>query len=313
MDQYQNAVVVSEGVSDSEGYRDPGPVMAALLRFRLVVVAVLILLAVVLAGPVAGHFSSPQAWKDQIAVLDEKTSNVMGLTAGSAAVSAGLSAIPGDAGTPIAEKLMDLSVNFGIVLIALYLEKYLLTIFGLLAFRVLFPAALVMAAIALLRYARAGAPGAWAGLAVRVALVGAVVFATIPTSIWVADTIDATFETSRQTQLEAQSAKEAAEQARKGDGAGTDVFEFIKDLPRTLTKGVTDAVADAQTALNRFVESFAIMIVTSCAVPLLVVFFYVWAAHALLGVDVEGAYAFARKRARKMRPPRRASSAQKTE
>ncbi|MFR3451715.1 MAG: hypothetical protein ACLTSX_09255 [Collinsella sp.] len=59
-----------------------------------------------------------------IATIDEKIDNVLTLTAGSAGASALISAIPGDAGSPIAEKLMDLSTGFLIVLAALFLEKY---------------------------------------------------------------------------------------------------------------------------------------------------------------------------------------------
>ena len=78
----------------------------------------------------------------------------MGLTAASAAASAGLSAIPSDAGTPIAEKLIEPAGNFGIILAIVFLEKYLLTIFGTAAFGLLVPVGCVLGIIAVMTYGR---------------------------------------------------------------------------------------------------------------------------------------------------------------
>ena len=87
------------------------------------------------------HFSSPSAHADVIATINEKIDNVLTLTAGSAGASALISAIPGDAGSPIADKLMDLSTGFLIVLAALFLEKYLIAIFSAAALGLAFPIA----------------------------------------------------------------------------------------------------------------------------------------------------------------------------
>ena len=65
----------------------------------------------------------------------------MELAAASTAASAALSAILGDAATPISVKLADLSGSFLIVLSAIYLEKYLVTITGYASFGVLIPLA----------------------------------------------------------------------------------------------------------------------------------------------------------------------------
>ena len=39
-------------------------------------------------------------------------------------------------------------------------------------------------------------------------------------------------------------------------------------------------------ALNRFVESLAVMIVTACIIPLLVLLFFLWLIRQLTGVDL---------------------------
>ena len=92
-------------------------------RMRAIVTVALVALIAVLVFGLAPHFSSPEAHAGVIATIDEKIDNVLTLTAGSAGASALISAIPGDAGSPIADKLMDLSTGFLIVLAALFLEK----------------------------------------------------------------------------------------------------------------------------------------------------------------------------------------------
>ena len=59
--------------------------------------------------------------------LDDKKTTALELTAAATAASAAITLIPGDAGTPIADKLADLSSYFLIVVCAIYLEKYLVT------------------------------------------------------------------------------------------------------------------------------------------------------------------------------------------
>ena len=88
--------------------------------------------------------STPSTYTKTIASLDEKKTTVMELTAASTAVSAAITLIPGDTGTPIAEKLVDLSTYFLVVLCAIYLEKYMLTLAGYGVFKVLIPAICIL-------------------------------------------------------------------------------------------------------------------------------------------------------------------------
>ena len=94
-----------------------------------------------IAAPVA---ADPAVHQSSIQLLDEKEKTVRELTTASTAASLAASALPGDMGTPIANKLTDLSTGFLVVLCVLYLEKYLLTITGFAAFKVLIPAAMVI-------------------------------------------------------------------------------------------------------------------------------------------------------------------------
>ena len=102
--------------------------------------------------PIAQKMSQPQTFSHAIESLEKKQETVLELTAASTAASVAITLLPGDAATPIADKLADLSGYFLIVLCAIFLEKYLLTIMAGAAFRVLLPLACVLLAASLFFY-----------------------------------------------------------------------------------------------------------------------------------------------------------------
>ena len=81
---------------------------------------------------------------DTINALDKSRSKVMELAAAAVASSSAITLLPGDVGTPIAQELADMSKYFLIVLCAIYLEKFLLTVTGFVAFKYVIPVACVL-------------------------------------------------------------------------------------------------------------------------------------------------------------------------
>ncbi len=104
------------------------------------ITAVILLLVAILSITVIGKYASaPENHQKTIASLDEKKQTVMELTAASTVTSALITLLPGDTATPIAEKMADVSGYLLVVLCAIYLEKYLVTITGYVAFTYLIP------------------------------------------------------------------------------------------------------------------------------------------------------------------------------
>lgn len=96
--------------------------------------------------------------------------------------------IPGDTATPIATKLADLTSCFLLILCTIFLEKYLLTITGYAAFKILIPIALLLVIIRIY----------WpkdilVKLALKLGLFGLFLFATVPASVFVSDLIEKTY------------------------------------------------------------------------------------------------------------------------
>ena len=106
---------------------------------KIIICLSLIVFAAASIGPLASRFTEPERYTEYTASLDEKTETVLKLMAASTVTSAGISAIPGDTATPIAEKLADFSEYFLMILCVLYAEKYMLTLVPMGVFRGLIP------------------------------------------------------------------------------------------------------------------------------------------------------------------------------
>ena len=308
MDQIdQNALepAAEEGLYEVNELASPelDPIVGLLGRFRYAIVALLAVLALVSLFPLRETFSSPETYTATISTLDEKKANVTALVASSTALSAGISVLPDDTGSAIADKLMDVSVDLGIVLVVIYLEKYLLTIFGFLSFGVLMPIGLAGLAAAVALLGRSAISRTFTHVAVRLLLLGAILVSVVPASVWVTDRIDETYETSvAAASVEQETQEQEQPQSDEGDEGIlefiTGIPEAVANLPQTVADGVTSVTQDILDQVNALVEAFAVMVVTSCAVPVLVLLLFLWVANMLLGIKIEVPVAALQQRAR---------------
>ncbi len=213
--------------------------------------------------------SSPTTYAKTIASLDEKKTTVMELTAASTAVSAAITLIPGDTATPIAEKLADLSTYFLVVLCAIYLEKYMLTLAGFAVFKVMVPVVCILFIVNVLRKSEA-----CKRLMKKIGVLSLALIFLVPVSVKVSDFIQNTYEESINETIS--SAKEMSNELED---------EEDKSLWDRITDGATSAVKKVEQSLNQFVEALAVLIVTSCIIPILILVFFVWLMKMLLGMD----------------------------
>lgn len=308
-------------------------------------VALLVIVALVFAFPVAGVMGSKETYRGSIEKLDAKAQTVTALVGTTTAASVAISAIPGDTGIPVADKLMDVAADFAIVLGAIYLEKYMLTIFGLAACRVVVPLACALGVGYVL--VREDVP--WrAGLrasAVKLALLALALTLVVPASVQVSNMIEETFEydaTSVSSEIDTGDTEsaadseaattegaDAADDAQASDeassassdeapdastdpigafaawvgGLGEDIGSALSGAGAAVSSGVTGILDTAKDWVARLIEAFAVMIVTNCVIPVVVLLFFVWIINVLMGLNIElparpGASLLRRHRAR---------------
>ena len=245
---------------------------------KKVFICVLLLLAAVISLLYLGDWAMKiETHSHTINSIDDKVDMVMKLTAASTVASAGISAIPGDTATPIAEKLADFTQYFLLIMCVLYAEKYSVTIIGLATFKILLPLACVFMGISLF-----SENALWRRLSVKFAVFGLTIFLIIPASIRVSDMIYTTFDDSINNTINTaeQIADDTVELTDAGDNSG-----LVQSILNGISETASSLTEKAANTLNRFVETLAVMIVTSCVIPILVVIFFVWVAKIITGVN----------------------------
>lgn len=254
----------------------------ALRRHRKMIVTVLLILGALLSCfVVANYAESPQYHKKAIAFLDEKA-NVTLITAASATTSTLISMIPDDTASPIANEIADITSCFLVVLCAIYLEKYLLTLTGYFSFRILFPIAFILWAI-YINVKREQLKN----LAMKLVVFGIAIYVAVPMSVKISSLIEDTYQTSIAVTIEnaKQSATEIQENAE--DLAEEDEEGFFQGLINKIGGGVTGAVEKVKYMLNNFMEAAAIMMITSCVIPILVMVFLIWIVRVIWGINIK--------------------------
>ena len=249
------------------------------------VAAVLILaLAIILSCTVVGNkLTDPATYAHTIAVLDDNRATVLGLSAASAAASAAISALPEDICSPLAQQISEFTTWFLLILSVIYLEKYLLTIFGAAACFFLLPvgcSALLANCFFSRNFLRA--------MGTKLVALGAALLLVIPTSVWISDQINAIYAKSIEITVESAN---AVSENLIGEITGeseesTSVIDEAKAILGDLSGSVAAVVEQFKNVLNRFVEATAVMIVTTCLIPILVILFFVWLVKALFGIPI---------------------------
>jgi competence protein ComGC len=225
-------------------------------------ILILIFVGVLSVTKISGWMGNPANHEHSIERTEDNIDKVMKLSAGAAATSVAVTMLPGDVATPVAEQLAEMSKYFLVILSALYLEKYLITLTGYVTFTWLVPifCALVIGYIffnkkILLRFAG------------KIAICSLAICLVIPISVKISDVINETQENSIDTIIDEMDSFEVPEDENES------ILDKITGL---VTSAVDKAVNDATSLLTELIESLAVMLTISCLIPILVFVVIIW-------------------------------------
>lgn len=224
---------------------------------------------------VADKTSTPEFHEQSIQYLNEKRNTVMTLAASSAAISTAITILPGDTGTPIANGLADLSSKFLLVLGAIYLEKYALTLTCMVTFKYIIP--ILCLAWLVNNVTR------WDWLRIVCIKIGIMAIAMcliVPCSVKLSKTIEATYETSIQETID------NANNIQKKIKKDKENKNFVEKVAEAFSSTAQKYTKMFNKSLNNFMEATAIMIVTSCVIPILVILFFLWFIQTISGMTI---------------------------
>ena len=292
------------------------------IKRKLIGLLAALLIALLSATAVTAWATSPRFQAHTLQSLDDKKKDVQELTTAATATAIAITLLPGDAATPVAEKLADLSQYLLIVLCAIYLEKYIVTVMGLVTFRYLVPVSMLflIASMFSSNYKRG-----LRSTGLRMLAFGLSLVFVIPVSVKITDVIENTYKSTLETTI--QSSEEVlgdisgtgqtVEPVEEEPEEETNLWEKIKSIPSTVSENASEAVAsitrvsdeklkELETVLNNFMESIAVMIITSCVIPILVLIFFFFILKSVVsGNNPQPVYLISDEREREEEKPSR--------
>ncbi len=256
---------------------------------NLMMMGVLIVVALLSIFVFSNIATSPSINAGTIQSLDDKKVVVMSLAAVTAASSTALTLIPGDVAMPIANQIAELSTYFIVILCAILLEKTLITAVGYVSFTFIIPFACALG-ISYLFVNK----GVLKVFAIKLAILGIVLSAAIPISVHVSDIIYSTYQESIEQTVETVELNNEYIDETKKDLSANDknwienIGDYLSNITSKIGIGISAITEKAENTLSTLLDTIAVLIITSCVIPIVILMIFAWIIKILFGFNING-------------------------
>lgn len=225
---------------------------------------------------------TPNRYTKTINSLDDESEKVIKLAALTAGISTAITAIPDDTGTPIADHLMSLTNWMLVVIMVLFLEKYSITLIGKLVFVIIGPIAIGMFGIGILTVNRKILLKAF-----NILLIAFITFSAIPFSVKISNELKEMYNFSLDNTLaEGENVKNKADENTEENEDKNFIAGAISKVTNAISDVMWGGVKAAENFLNTLTEALAILVITSCVIPMATLFIFIWMIKTLIGIDL---------------------------
>lgn len=229
---------------------------------KIIAIVVFILLMALSVG-FSFKASELEFYSKTIEVLDENKAEALALSTSATAVAIGVSVA--EVGEPIADILTNIASYAVLITTVIFLEKFLLTTIGIVAFRWLIPIACLLAIAFILSNKET-----LKNIAIKLVSFGLILAFVIPVSTKLGVLIE---ETHKESFAVVQN--EIAEEVETDKG----FWEKLKNKTNELKEKATKY-------LNYYIDSIAVMLITICLIPIGVLAFMLWIIKIIFGVNI---------------------------
>lgn len=269
----------------------------------IILTIILVITALLSIFVISRIVTAPEFNASTIKSLDDKKVIVMRLAATAAASSTAISLIPGDAAMPIANQIAELTSYFIVILGAILLEKMLIAVVGYVSFTYIIPIS-CFGGICYLHIKNNTLRNYALKLSMKFAIFGIALFVAIPVSVKVSDLIYDSYQASIEQSVEIVEQNNKYIEEKKEDLSSEDknwvdqVSRYISNLTSKIGSGMSEMVKKGEDSLSTFLEAIAVLIITTCVIPIVVILIFVWIIKSLSGFDIIGESTVLRKKQR---------------
>lgn len=244
---------------------------------NMVSIVVLVIVAITSIFVISPIVKSNKFHKNTIKTLDDKKMTVAEITAGCAATSMALSAVPGDSTTPVANKIMDLSSYLLIIVVVIFLEKIMLTLSGYVTFSLIVPFSCGLIGIYCISKNEM-----MKKLAIKLIIFGLIIFTIVPVSVKLGNIIEDSYKDNLEVIKSEQIDNEENQEETKEKG----LLAKIKGGIESIGDNASNLAEKGKQALSNLIDGIAILIITSCVIPIAVLIFLLWVVKMLFNIKL---------------------------
>ena len=118
---------------------------------------------------------------------------------------------------------------------------------------------------------------------VKIICFALVLFISVPASVVLSDMIDDSYKASIQQTIDKAEENSKAVQEKAN---GEDDENALEKIFNAVKGGVAEQIDNFKTILSDFMEAAAVLIVTSCVIPLAVMLFFIWLLKMIVGINI---------------------------
>ena len=253
---------------------------------NIIATVVLLIVALVSIFGISKIASSVEFHKKTIKSLDDKKIIVMELTAATVGSATAIAAIPGDATLPLVNQIMDLSGYLIIVIGVIFFEKILLTLTGYITFTFLIPIACLLYGIYI--YVR---KDSLRNLSLKLAMFGIIIFMIVPISVKISNLIEESYKaTINQTIEEANELQNDVEDqeatSEEENGLWNKITSAVSNVVSSIGNAFSELIEKGKQLLSNFIDAIAVLLITTCVIPIAVLFFIVWIVKIIFDITI---------------------------
>lgn len=220
--------------------------------------------------------------QETVESLENSRNQIMEFSGATIATSLAITALPDDFGTPLADTLADMNTYFVFDFAVLFVEK-LLVVEGIkLAFTYVIPAALLLYIFGLLL-----TKDGMKAFGKKLFIFGMAVVLVIPISTHFTEKICADYLVYvDETIAEANDGAEKVNEIMSTTEDEATIFDKLSNAFKTAVSGMSDLLDYFKNVLKKFVNSIAIMLVTTFVLPLFVWMIFKWLLGELFTLNL---------------------------
>ncbi|MBR2948241.1 MAG: hypothetical protein IKC46_00105 [Lachnospiraceae bacterium] len=249
---------------------------------KLAKILFFIFIAVFSFTVLAHKIPDTQVMQNTMEHLEHNQNVVMAFSGASLGISLGISALPDDFASPLANTVSDLNTYFIILFAILFVEKLIVVEGTSIAFTYIIPAVCLLYILAILT-----AKDTFKNIASKMLILGLCLIIAIPASTYFTKAVCSEYleyvdETIAETDA---GAAKISEIMSSGDENST-IFDKLSDAFKTALQGVSDLLTYFRNVIKKCVNSVAILLVTNFVLPILILMFFRWLLKELFTIQI---------------------------